>query len=254
MEYRLHSVGPLVTGGLVAYPFSEARDVLRYYRDFTASLPDELTVFGGLLHAPDGSGTKLVAIVVCHCGSLVDGAKAVQPIKSFGSPAMDVIDTVSYCDMNTMLDGGFPRGALNYWKSAFLAGLSDEAIRTMIDCFAKCPTPMGALMLEHFHGAVTRVGPTDTAFPHRDVGHNLLVLGQWAEQKDNESCAAWARDSYSAMAAFMGPGRYVNYLGEDEQGEVPAAYGPNYRRLAQIKAKYDPDNFFRMNQNIRPAA
>ena len=159
-----------MTGGLVAYPFSEAWDVLRYYRDVTASLPDELTVFGGLLHAPDGSGTKLVAIVVCHCGSLVDGEKAVQPIKSFGSPAMDVIGTVPYCDMNTMLDGGFPRGALNYWKSAFLAGLSDEAIRTMIDCFAKCPTPMGALMLEHFHGAVTRVGPTDTAFPHRDVG------------------------------------------------------------------------------------
>jgi FAD/FMN-containing dehydrogenase len=253
MEYRLHSVGPLVTGGLVAYPFSEAWDVLRYYRDVTASLPDELTVFGGLLHAPDASGTKLVAIVVCHCGSLVDGEKAVQPIKSFGSPAMDVIGTVPYCDMNTMLDGGFPRGALNYWKSAFLAGLSDEAIRTMIDCFAKCPTPMGALMLEHFHGAVTRVGPNDTAFPHRDVGHNLLVLGQWAEQKDNESCTAWARDSYSAMAAFMGPGRYVNYLGEDEQDEVPAAYGPNYRRLAQIKAKYDPDNVFHMNQNIRPA-
>jgi hypothetical protein len=157
MKYRLHPVGPLVTGGLVAYPFSEAADVLRYYRDVTAALPDELTAFGGLLHAPDGSGTRLVAIVVCHCGSLADGERAVQQIKSFGSPVMDGIGTIPYCDMNSMLDGGFPRGALNYWKSAFLAELSDEAIRTMIDCFAKCPTPMGALMLEHFHGAVTRV-------------------------------------------------------------------------------------------------
>ena len=108
--------------------------------------------------------------------------------------------------MNTMLDGGYPRGALNYWKSTFLAGLSDEAIRTMIDCFAQCPTPMGQLLLEHFHGAVTRVGVTDTAFPHRDGGYNLLVLSQWADPKDNDACTAWARDSYAAMQPFMGAG------------------------------------------------
>jgi FAD/FMN-containing dehydrogenase len=254
MEYRLHPVGPLITGGLVAYPFNEAWDVLRFFRDVTASLPDDLTVFGGLLHAPDGSGTKLVAMVVCHCGSLEDGEKALQPIKAFGAPVMDAVGALPYCQMNLMLDDGFPRGALNYWKSAFLSSLSDEAIRAMIDSFARCPTPMGALMLEHFHGAVTRVGVTDTAFPHRDEGHNLLVLSQWTDPNDNKACIAWARDSYATMEAFMGSGRYVNYLGEDEQGEVPAAYGPNYPRLAQIKAKYDPDNFFHMNQNIRPVA
>jgi FAD/FMN-containing dehydrogenase len=254
MEYRLHPVGPLITGGVIAYPFSEAWDVLRFFRDVTASLPDELTVFGGLIHAPDGSGAKLVAMIVCHCGSLEDGEKALRPIKAFGAPAMDGIGVLPYCQMNMMLDDGFPRGALNYWKSAFVSSLSDAAIRTMIDRFDQCPTPMGALMLEHFHGAVTRVGATDTAFPHRDAGHNLLVLSQWTDLNNNEACIAWARDSYAAMESFMGPGRYVNYLGEDEQAEVPAAYGPNYRRLAQIKAKYDPDNFFHMNQNIRPVA
>ena len=254
-EYRLHQVGPMITGGVVAYPFSEAWDVLRRFRDITASLPDELMVFGGLIHAPDGSGTKLAAMVVCHCGSLADGERAAQPIKAYGAPAMDAIGPVPYSVMNSMLDDAYPRGALNYWKSNFLARLSDEALRTMIDCFAQCPTLMGQLLLEHFHGAVTRIGVTETAFALRGEGYNLLVLSEWMDAKDNDACIAWARNSYAAMRPFMGSGRYVNYLGDDEGGdEVVAAYGPNYRRLQQLKAKYDPDNFFRLNQNIRPMA
>ncbi len=177
-EYRLHLVGPIITGGLIAYPFSEAWDVLRFYRDLTASLSDELTVVGGLVHAPDGSGTKLAAMVPCHCGPLDAGERAAQPIKQFGAPVMDVVGQMPYSAINAMLDAAYPRGALNYWKSNFLTSLSDEAIRTMIDCFAQCPTPMGQLLLEHFHGAVTRVGVTDTAFPHRAVGYNLLVLSE----------------------------------------------------------------------------
>jgi FAD/FMN-containing dehydrogenase len=252
-DYRLHPVGPMVTGGLIAYPFSAAWDVLRFFRDVTALLPDELTIFAGLIHAPDGSGTKLVGLVVCHCGPLGDGKSATQPIKRFGAPAMDVIGPMPYSQVNAMLDAAFPRGALNYWKSSFLSSLSDDAIRAMIDCFAKCPTPMGQLLLEHFHGAVTRVGVTDTAFPHRAPGYNLIVLSEWMDPKDNNVCTAWARDSYKAMQPFMGSGRYVNYLGDDEPGDpVAAAYGPNYRRLQQLKAKYDPENFFHVNLNIRP--
>ena len=254
-EYRLHPVGPIVTGGLVAYPFSAAWDVLRFFREVTASLPDEFTVFAGLIHAPDGSGTKLVALVVCHCGPLDAGESAVQPIKKFGAPAMDVIGPMPYSEVNAILDAAYPRGALNYWKSSFLSRLSDEAIRTMIDCFAKCPTPMGQLLLEHFHGAVTRVGVSDTAFPHRAQGCNMLVFSEWVDPKDTNTCIAWARDSYTALQPFMGSGRYVNYLGDDEPGDpVAAAYGPNHRRLQQLKAKYDPENFFHMNQNIRPHA
>jgi FAD/FMN-containing dehydrogenase len=252
-DYRLHPVGPTITGGLIAYPFSAAWDVLRFFRDVTASLPDELTVFAGLIHAPDGSGTKLVGLVLCHCGPLGDGAAATQPIKTFGAPAMDVIGPMPYSQVNAMLDAAFPRGALNYWKSNFLSNLSDDAIRTMIDCFAKCPTPMGQLLLEHFHGAVTRIGVADTAFPHRAPGYNLIVLSEWMDPRDNNVCTAWARDTYKAMQPFMGSGRYVNYLGDDEPGDpVVAAYGPNHRRLQQLKAKYDPENFFHVNQNIRP--
>jgi FAD/FMN-containing dehydrogenase len=251
LTYRLHPLGPIVTGGVIAYPFSAAWDVLRYFRDVTASLPDEFMIFGGLLHAPHDPGTKLVAMVVCHCGSPADGERAVQPIKRFGAPVMDAIGPIPYTTMNTMLDGAYPKGALNYWKSSFLASLGDEAIRTMIDCFAECPTPMGQLLLEHFHGAVTRVGVTDTAFPHRAAGYNLLVLSEWTDPKDNQACIHWARDTYSAMNRFVGSNRYVNYLGDDEQGDaIAAAYGVNFQRLQEIKAKYDPENFFHMNHNI----
>jgi FAD/FMN-containing dehydrogenase len=125
----------------------------------------------------------------------------------------------------------------------------------MVDQFARCPAPMGQILIEHFHGAVTRVGATDTAFPHRMAGYNLLVLGQWLEARDNEACIGWSRAAYDAMRPFMGMGRYVNYLGDDEQSEATAeAYGPNYRRLQQLKKKYDPDNVFRLNQNIQPLA
>jgi len=252
-EYQLHQVGPTITGGLIAHPFDRARDVLRFARDFATSLPDEFMVFAGLIHAPDGSGTKLAAIVACHCGSLAEGETAMRPLKQFGQPLMDAIGPMPYCQLNAMLDGAFPKGALNYWKSSFLAQLSDDAIDTMIECFARCPTPMGQLLLEHFHGAATRVGVSDTAFPHRADGYNLIVLSEWMEPKDTDRCIAWARETYAAMEPFVGSGRYVNYLGDDEPGDpTAAAYGPNYRRLQELKTKYDPSNFFHMNQNIRP--
>ncbi|HEX2476632.1 MAG TPA: FAD-binding oxidoreductase [Lacipirellulaceae bacterium] len=252
-EYQLHPVGPTITGGLVAHPFDRAREVLRFFRDFTVSLPDEFTVFAGLIHAPDGSGAKLAAIVTCHCGSLAAGETAVRPLKQFGSPVMDAIGPMPYCQLNGMLDAAYPKGALNYWKSSFLAQLSDDAIDTMIECFARCPTPMGQLLLEHFHGAATRVKVGDTAFPHRADGYNLVVLSEWMEPANTDRCIAWARETYAEMDPFVASGRYVNYLGDDEPGDpIAAAYGPNYQRLQELKTKYDPSNFFHMNQNIRP--
>jgi FAD/FMN-containing dehydrogenase len=252
-EYQLHPVGPMITGGLVAHPFDRARDVLRFFRDFTTSLPDELTVFGGLIHSPDGA--KLAAMVTAHCGSPEDAEKALRPLKEFGSPVMDTVGPISYNDINGMLDAGYPKGALNYWKSSFLAELSNDAIDAMIECFGKCPTPMGQLLLEHFHGVATRVPVTETAFPHRADGYNMLVLSEWMDPADNDQCIAWARESYKRMEPFFGPGRYVNYLGDDEAGDpTHAAYGANYRRLQEIKTKYDPGNFFHMNQNIRPGS
>ena len=254
-EYRVHPVGPTITGGLVAHPFARARDLLRFYRDVSVSATDELTAFAGLLHAPDGSNAQIAAIVACHSGTLEHGAAAVGPIKAFGPPVMDALGPMPYSQMNSMLDAGYPRGALNYWKSNFLVALSDEAIDTMIDCYARCPSPMSQLLLEHFHGAAVRVGAGDTAIPHRTAGYNFLVLGQWMDPAAGDRCIAWVRETFAAMQPFMASGRYVNYLGDDEASGDPvaAAYGPNYARLQQLEAKYDPDNFFHMNQNITPA-
>jgi len=255
LEYQLHPLGPTVSGGLIAHPIAAGRDVLRFYRDVTAALPDEMTVIAGLGYAGDGSGTQIAAILPSHCGPLDEAARALAGIRAFGAPLLDAVGPIAYSDLNGMLDDGYPRGALNYWKSQFLNELSDAAIDTMLDCYTRCPSAMSKILIEHVHGAPTRVAVGDTAFPHRREGYNLLVLCQWADAAQTPACIAWARETYAALTPFMGSGRYVNYLDDDEEGDpVAAAYGPNYRRLQQVKAVYDPGNGFHMNQNIRPAA
>lgn len=250
LEYRLHPVGT-VTSGLLAHPFDCARDVLKFFREVTSGLPDDLTIFGGLLHAPDGA--QIAVIILCHCGPLAEAEAALQPIKKFGTPILDSVGPTSYEETNRMLDAGFPRGALNYWKSNFMVELSDQAIDTLISQFAACPSPMSGLLVEHIHGATTRVGVSETAFPHRREGYNFLVVSEWLDPADNAQNIAWARESYDAMRPSFSAGRYVNYLGDDDgEDAVAAAYGPNYQRLRALKSKYDPTNLFHLNQNIRP--
>jgi FAD/FMN-containing dehydrogenase len=252
-EFQLHPVGPIVTGGIVAHPFERAAEMLRFYRDFTASLPDELTVFAGVLHAPDGSGVKIAAMLACHCGPLDAGEAALRPLKEFGPPIMDMMGPIPYSALNAALDAGFPKGALNYWKSSFVSQLSDAAIDTIVERFAACPSPMSGMLLEHFHGAATRVGPTETAFSQRETGYNFLVAAEWMDPAANATNVAWTRDAFSAMEPHLAGRRYVNYLGEGEDaGAVAQAYGPNHARLRQVKAKYDPNNVFHLNQNIQP--
>ena len=246
-------MGPLVYGGLLAYPFEKARDVLRFYREQCGSLPDEVMAFCGLVHAPDGSGAKLAALVVCHCGPLAEGEAALRKFKAFGSPLMDAVGPISYVALNGMLDDGFPKGALNYWKSSFLDRLGDDAIDALIDAFAACPTPMASLLLEHFHGAVCRVPEDATAYPHRSESFNLAILGQWQSPADTDRCRDWVRTTYAALAPSMAPRRYVNYRGDDETAkDVSSAYGANLPRLRKIKSVYDPKNVFHLNQNISP--
>ena len=247
-EYRLHPVGA-VTSGMIAFPFENARDVLKFFRDISSGLPDELTIFGGLLHAPDGA--RIAALIVCDCGS---SEAALQSIKKLGRPIMDTIGPTSYEATNMMLDAGFPRGALNYWKSNFMAELSDQSIDTLVSQFTLCPSPLSALVLEHIHGAATRVAVDETAFPHRHEGYNCLIVSQWLTAAENTPNIGWARETYELLRPGFAAGRYVNYLGDDDSGQdaVAAAYGPNYQRLQTLKAKYDPANLFHLNQNIRP--
>ncbi|MGQ0733587.1 MAG: FAD-binding oxidoreductase [Acidobacteriota bacterium] len=254
-EYEVHPVGPMVLAGLVAHPFGAARAVLRFYRDFTATLPEDLTAFAGLVHAPDGSGAKLAALVVCHIGDADRASREVEPVRTFGAPALDAVGPMTYGTANTLFDAGFPKGALNYWKANFLAEMSDEAIDTMVAQFDACPSPMSAMFLEHFHGAATRVAPTATAFPHRRVGYNLAIIGEWIDPAQTAANTTWVRQTYDALAPSFASGRYVNYLNADEGAQakdVSSAFGPNWARLKEIKRRYDPENVFHLNQNIAP--
>jgi FAD/FMN-containing dehydrogenase len=253
LEYALHPVGPMIAGGLVAHPFSNARDVFRFFRDSCATLPDEVMLVAGLLTAPDGSGNKLSAMVAAHAGPLAQGEAALKPIKAFGPPVMDAMGPISYCQQNGLLDASLPKGALNYWKAHFLVDLSDEAIEAIIDQFGACPSPMSQIVIEHFHGAASRVPVQDTACALRITGFNVVIISQWQAPQDNDRCISWARNAYAALRPYLGTTRYVNYLGDDEAGDPAAvAYGANYARLRELKAKYDPDNVFHVNVNIRP--
>ena len=243
---------PTVVGGLIAHPIDAAADLLRFYRDSVANCPDELTVFAGLVHAPDNSGMKLAAMIVCH----TDPERAdadLAPYLEFGSPLVVEVGPMPYPAMNTILDDGFPAGALNYWLSSFTAGLSDELIDTMVTRFQTVPSIMSAIILEHFHGAVTRIDPTATAVPHRDAGFNLLLPSEWVDPADTVKNIQWTKDTYAAVSEHLAPGRWLNYLGDDQADDaIRAAYGPNYDRLRELKRRYDPGNVFHLNHNIVP--
>jgi FAD/FMN-containing dehydrogenase len=250
--YRLHPMRTIV-GGLIAHPFDAAPGLLRFYRDAVADASDDLTVFAGLVHAPDGSGMKLAALVVFHAGSVSDAERELEPFKAWGSPLVVDVGSMPYPAMNTILDAGFPAGSLNYWLSSFTRGLPDALIDTAVKRFATAPSPMTSILFEHFHGAVTRVGATETAVPHREKGWNLVIPSVWTDRDDTEANIAWSRDAFAAMRPNFSAGRWLNYLGDDQPEEaVRAAYGPNHDRLREIKRRYDPDNAFHLNHNIAP--
>jgi FAD/FMN-containing dehydrogenase len=252
LEYRLHPLGEVV-GGLVAHPFEAARDVLRFYREFTQSVPDELTVFGGLVYAPGSSDLRLAALVACHAGPAEQAQKDLAPLREFGQPLMVELGPMPYAVMNTLLDDGFPRGALNYWKSSFVESLDDELIDLAVERFATTPSPLNAILFEHFHGAVTRVGVSESAVPHREVGYNLVMPSVWLDAADTEANIAWTRATFDLFSPYFAERRWLNYFSDDDGTDaVRAAYGPNYDRLVELKRRYDPENVFHLNHNIDP--
>jgi FAD/FMN-containing dehydrogenase len=250
--FRVHPL-TTVTGGLIVHPVEVAPDLLRFYRDAVADIPDDLTVFAALVHAPDGSGTKLAAFAVFHTGEPEEAERDLEPFKTWGSPVMTEVGPMPYPVMNTILDEGYPAGSLNYWLSSFTAGMPDGLIDSIVDRFATVPSPMTGILLEHFHGAVTRVGVTDTAVPHRQEGWNLLIPSVWTDPADTEENIRWTKESHAAFAEHLIERRWLNYLPDDQgEGAVRAAYGPNWDRLVEVKRRYDPDNVFHLNQNIAP--
>ena len=252
LTFRVHPVAQ-ITGGLIAHPLNAGPELLRFYRDAAADLPDDASVFAGLVHAPDGSGAKLAVLVAFHLGEPEAAERDLAPFKAWGSPAVVDVGPMPYPVMNTILDAAYPTGSLNYWLSSFAGELSDAVIDTAVEQYALVPSPMTAILFEHFHGAVTRIGATDTAVPHREPGWNVLIPSVWTDPSTTAANVEWTRGTFSALGPHMQTRRWLNYLGDDQADDaIRNAYGPNYDRLREVKRRYDPDNVFHLNHNIVP--
>jgi FAD binding domain/Berberine and berberine like len=248
-EYRLHPVGP-VLGGLVIHPLSEAVNVLRFYRDFTASQPDELQTWAGILTTPDGN--PVVALVPCYVGSLSEGERLLAPLRRFGSPVADTVAPIPYVAMQTLFDAALPHGRLGYWKTGLTNRIDDAVIGATVEYANKVPSPHTIIIFAELHGAYSRIGKTDTAYYHRDMQYDLIALSVWTDPADTERNIRWTRDIFAEWEPHLAPAAYVNDLGDEGEERVRSAYGENYARLVALKAKYDPTDFFCLNQNIKP--
>src|ERR671912_3046042 len=250
-KYQLHPVGPVLGGGL-RYSAAQARDFLRFYREFASTCPDELSTAASLGRAPDGS--VVAGVAVCYCGPIETGERVLHPLRTFGSPLEDNIQPIPYRALQSAPDAGFPLGRQHYWKSSWLKHLSDEAIEVMVGFVTEMPSSISGVGLQQMHGAASRVDQTATAFPYRDEYHDFLILSQWADPTDAEENIRWTRGLFEAMQPFFEKGVYVNNLGEEGEERVREAYGAHYERLVALKDRYDPTNLFRLNQNVKPAA
>jgi FAD/FMN-containing dehydrogenase len=250
-EYRLHEVGP-VLGGAVAWPLDQAKQVLRFYDEFARGCPDELSANAGFASAEDG--TPVLGIGVAWIGALDAGERMLKSLRALERPIEDTIGPMSFVDLQRGGDGAFPRGRRHYWKASFLRRLGPGAIDVLVHFAATRPSQYTRIGLQQMHGASARVSPTETAFAHRQDQWDCFMLSQWDRPADDEPNIRWARELHSAMEPYMERAVYVNDLGDDEADRVRAAYGANYDRLVAVKAKYDPGNFFRWNQNVATAA
>ena len=251
IEFRLHEVGP-VFGGAVFYPAAQAKEVLRFWREFAAGSPDELVTQGGSFRLPDG--TPVFGIAACYCGSVNEGEKVLKPLRTFASPLADALGPMSYLQIQSMFEPFFPPGRRVYTKSNFLKKLTDDAIDTAVQFVAQSPSPYTfAPFIEHWNGAATRVPSTDTAFPHRQYEWNFLAWSMWTEPVEDEKNIRWTRECWEGMKPFLIAGAYGNYVTDEGDAIAREAYGCNYDRLVALKNKYDPTNFFRMNHNIKPS-
>jgi FAD/FMN-containing dehydrogenase len=248
-EFRAHPVHT-VLGGVLVYPRDKALDVTRHFRDYIGSAPDELTAYIAFF-CQDGS--PLVAVIPCYCGDIADGERVMQPLRTFGSPVVDNVQPMPFPTMQSLLGPFFPDGNQNYWKSAMQRELSDDAISALVEHANRASSPLSFLVLEHYGGAAARVAKGATAFPHRDLPWDILFVAQWTKPEEMSIHRDWARAGEELLRPFSANAHLVSALDVEAEDVINTAFGPNLPRLARIKQKYDPTNFFRVNCNIKPA-
>ena len=261
-EFALHPVGPLVALAAPMYPLEDAPQVLRAWREYMDAAPDEISsnaVFWGIpavdAFPAEVHNKPVVIVAALHCGPAEEGERALLPLRSLATPVLDLSGTLPYTAVQSAFDPFFPKGWLYYWKSLYLDSLGDETLDAVARFAEDRPVPTAMMVLWHQGGQTARVGAAETAFGRRDAPALLSFDTTWADPADTERCIRWTRDAWNAAHRFSSGGVYLNFagFGEEKEALVRAGYGDNYDRLAAIKAQYDPDNLFRMNQNIQPA-
>jgi FAD/FMN-containing dehydrogenase len=258
-EFKLVPLGPEIVAGLIVFPFSQAKQVLTKYREFVTSAPEELNVWVVLRKAPplpflpeNVHGNEVVVLPIFYCGVVAEAEKLIAPLRVFGEVLGEHIGVQPYIGWQKAFDASLTPGARNYWKSHNFTELADGALNSMIDFAGKLPSPHCEILIGLVAGAANRIAPNAMAYPHRDAKFVLNVHGRWDEAKEDQKCIGWAREFFNASAPYASAGAYVNFMTADEGDRVAAAYGPNYERLAAIKRRYDPENVFHLNQNIKP--
>jgi FAD/FMN-containing dehydrogenase len=261
-QYRLHPLGPTVLAGLVAWPMTQAGEVLRFFRDFVADAPDELGVMANLRLAPalpafpeELHGQPIVALIVCYAGPIDEGREVLRPVREFRAPALDTVGPKPYVAHQAMFDAAYPHGRHYYWKAWKLPPLTNAAIDVIVDQASVITSPLSAIPIFSLGAAVRRVDDDATAFTGRCAAHDINFVASWLpDDPEPEEHKAWARSGWEAMRPFA-HGVYVNFLSDEPAPHVQVAYGEHkYARLAALKSKYDPANVFRFNQNITPAS
>jgi FAD/FMN-containing dehydrogenase len=258
-EFALHAVGPQILAGLIVFPFAQARQVLAQYRQFTNTSPEDLNVWVVLRQAPplpflpqNVHGKEVVVLPIFYSGMIAEGQKLVEKLRTFGDPHGEHIGPQPYTEWQKAFDPLLTPGARNYWKSHNFTELSDGAIDSIIEYAGKLPSPHCEIFIGHIAGAANRVAADAMAYAHRDAKFVLNVHGRWESPAQDTKCIDWARAFFKASALYASAGAYINFMTEEEGGRVAAAYGSNYNRLVQIKRRYDPENVFHYNQNIKP--
>ena len=258
--FRLHEVGPIVTGGLIVWSAERADDVLATYRDLTESAPRELTAAVAVRLAPPAPflpekwhGKPIVGLLVCHSGA--DAEADLAPVRALGDPIADLVTEKPYADQQSMSDGMEPNGNHYYWKTEYLAGLSTEFLDTFRDSALKVTSPLSDSIVIHLAGALNERADDDGAVGNRDARYMTAFAGQWPADVPDDEHVAWVREAWKSVRPFSTGGNYLNFQTADEDEErVRATYGANFDRLVEVKEKYDPENLFRSNRNIRPRA
>ncbi|HUG46219.1 MAG TPA: BBE domain-containing protein [Sphingomicrobium sp.] len=244
----------------IFYPFEAARDVLRFYRDFMAEAPDEVGCYALLVPVPaaepfpeEEHGKTAVALAGCYVGDLDEGKKALEPLTNIAEPLLTILQPMAYVDLQSSFKDAAPNGERYYWKSHFIEDMTDEIIDIVVDRTKKLPGEFSSSFFESQGGAVNRIDPAATAYPHRKALYSISMSSGWSDPDKDDENIEWARSFYDAVAPHSTGGVYSNYMDFDEEDRIRSAYGKNFERLRQIKARYDPENLFRINQNIKPA-